>query len=132
MNQTIYSDLDITFRRHAITGDILKKTNTEDIKQSLALLLNTRFYDRCWHPEIGSYLPKMMFNQDDSYIKDIMRDQITNLITNYEPRITLENIWIGHASQEDVSNGKVTIRIDYYINVLNHRDTYIYTITRLR
>jgi phage baseplate assembly protein W len=133
MNKNIvYSDFDVTFRKNAMTGDVIKKTNVDDIRQSLYLLFNTSFYDRKWHPEIGSYIPQLLFNQDDQYIKDIVKDQVRKLIETYEPRITLEDIWIGHESKEDEVRGKVTVRVSYFINILNYKDTYIYTITRLR
>ena len=128
----IYSDFDITFRKNALTGDVIRKNNADDIRQSLAILLNTRFYDRVWHPEIGSYVPDLLFNQDDAYIKEIIKDQVVRLITSYEPRVTLDDVWVGHANKGDVEIGKVTIMISYTINVLNYKDTYIYTITRLR
>lgn len=128
----VYSDFDVTFRKNALTGDVIKKTNLEDIRQSLFLLFNTNFYERKWHPEIGSYLPKLMFNQDDLYIKELIKDQVRKLIGTYEPRITIEDIWIGHENKEDEAHGKVTIKVLYTVNLLNYSDTYIYTITRLR
>ena len=128
----VYSDFDVTFRKNALTGDIIKKTNVEDIRQSLFLLFNTNFYERKWHPEIGSYIPKLMFNQDDLYIKELIKDQVKKLIGTYEPRITIEDIWVGHENIEDEFRGKVTIKVLYTINLLNYSDTYIYTITRLR
>jgi phage baseplate assembly protein W len=128
----VYSDFDVTFRKNALTGDVIKKTNLEDIRQSLFLLFNTNFYERKWHPEIGSYLPKLMFNQDDLYIKELIKDQVRKLIATYEPRITIEDMWVGHETKEDESHGKVTIKVLYTVNLLNYRDTYIYTITRLR
>lgn len=131
-NNIVYSDFDVTFRRNALTGDVIKKTNIEDIRQSLFLLFNTNFYERKWHPEIGSYLPKLMFNQDDLYVKELIKDQVKKLIGTYEPRITIEDIWVGHENTEDEFHGKVTIKVLYTINLLNYSDTYIYTITRLR
>ena len=131
-NNIVYSDFDVTFRRNALTGDVIKKTNIEDIRQSLFLLFNTNFYERKWHPEIGSYLPKLMFNQNDLYVKELIKDQVKKLIGTYEPRITIEDIWVGHESIEDEFHGKVTIKVLYTINLLNYSDTYIYTITRLR
>lgn len=128
----VYSDFDVTFRKNIMTGDVIKKTNIEDIRQSLYLLFNTKFYDRKWHPEIGSYLPQLLFNQDDDYIKNIIKSQIELLIGTYEPRITIEDIWVGHENDMDKVLGKVTIRIRYHVNILNYDDTYIYTITRLR
>ena len=128
----VYSDFDVTFRKNALTGDVIKKTNLEDIRQSLFLLFNTNFYERKWHPEIGSYLPKLMFNQDDLYIKELIKDQVRKLIGTYEPRITIEDIWVGYENKEDETHGKVTIKVLYTVNLLSYSDTYIYTITRLR
>lgn len=128
----IYSDIDVQFRRNALTGDVIKKKNLDDIRQSLGLLLQTRFYDRKWHPEIGSYLPTLLFNQDDDFIKNVLKEQITELIGKYEPRVELNNISIAHESIEDVWHGKVTIRIDYTVIVTGVTDTYIYTVNRLR
>lgn len=128
----LYSDFDIGMRRNAMTGDVIRKKDLDDIKQSLGLLLMTRFYSRCWHPEIGSYLPTILFNQDDDYIKKIIEEQIETLITNYEPRVKLTDIKIYHASTEDEFHGRVTVRIEYQIVGLDLNDTYIYTINRVR
>jgi phage baseplate assembly protein W len=73
-----------------------------------------------------------MFNQDDLYIKELIKDQVRKLIGTYEPRITIEDIWVGHENKEDETHGKVTIKVLYTVNLLNYSDTYIYTITRLR
>ena len=61
INNIIYSDFDVTFKKNALTGDVIKKNNLEDIRQSIGLLLQTNFYERKWHPEIGSYLPIFSF-----------------------------------------------------------------------
>lgn len=132
MTDEIYSDFDIEFRKNAFTGDVIKKKNTDDIRQSLFLLLMTRYYDRKWHPEIGSYVPTLLFNQDDGYIEEIIKEQILQVIELYEPRIEVNSIVIGHERQEDVFNGRVTIKINYTIINLNIKDTYVFTINRLR
>lgn len=127
-----YSDFDIAFRRNAMTGDVIRKKDLDDIKQSLGLLLQTRFYSRCWHPEIGSYIPTLLFNQDDDYIKKIIEEQVETLITNYEPRIELTDIKVYHASTEDMYHGRVTVRLEYKVLILDVTDTFVYTINRLR
>jgi phage baseplate assembly protein W len=135
LNETskeFYSDFDIEFRRNALTGDVIKKKNLDDIRQSLGLLLETRFYDRKWHPEIGSYVPTMLFEQDDEYFRTVLTKQITNLIAKYEPRISVVSINIDHESAQDMFHGRLTIRINYTVNVLNIKDTYVYSINRLR
>ena len=58
----LYSDFDVEFNLNKKTKDVNIKRNLESIKQSLWCLLQTNFYDRKWHPEIGSYFPKMLFS----------------------------------------------------------------------
>ena len=134
MNQysEVYSDFDVNLKMNRMTGDVIKKKNNDDIRQSLGLLLRTRFYDRKWHPEIGSYLPTLLFNQDDEFIKTVLKEQITTLVENYEPRVTIESIEIGHENIQDSFNGKITIRIHYTINIINVKDTFVFSVNRLR
>ena len=134
MNQyaEVYSDFDVNLKMNRLTGDVVKKKNNDDIRQSLGLLLNTRFYDRKWHPEIGSYLPTLLFEQDDDFIKTVLKEQIMTLIENYEPRVTVESIEITHENLADVFHGKIIIRIHYIINIINVKDTYVFSANRLR
>ena len=84
------------------------------------------------YSEIGSYLPTLLFEQDDDYIKQILKEQIENIIENYEPRVQLNSVEIYTDSIEDEFHGRVTIKITYSVINLNITDTYIYTINRLR
>ena len=109
----IYSDIDIQFNLNKKTGDVNRKRDEESIKQSLWCLLKTNFYDRKWHPEIGSYFPKMLFSQSHPAVLYLMQKQITTLINNYEPRVSLNGVAVYYRNQHEEDLGIVTVEIAY-------------------
>ena len=48
-----YVDLDLDFARHPVTNDIVKIDDVEAVKRSVRNLVNTQFYERPFHPELG-------------------------------------------------------------------------------
>ena len=56
-----YSDIFTDFTRHAVTGELNKKTNESSIKQSVKNLLLTNKYERLFEPELGSNLKALLF-----------------------------------------------------------------------
>ncbi len=53
---TFFSDMFTDFSRHAVTGELNKKTNQSSVKQSVKNLLLTNKYERLFEPNIGSNL----------------------------------------------------------------------------
>jgi phage baseplate assembly protein W len=125
----IYSDFDVNLGLHPITKDVIKKTNENSVRQSLRLLLQTIFYDRKWHPEIGCNLNALLFGQLDAFQLYTTQEEISRIITYYEPRITLQECT---CEVSPTDSFKVILRLVYYINMLDKTDTYVYTINRLR
>lgn len=109
----IYSDIDIAFNLNRKTADVNKKRNFDSVRQSLWCLLQTNFYDMKWRPEIGSYFPKMLFSLDHPELLHLIKDQIKLLISQYEPRVSLQAVDVYHKSQEDADKGIVTVVITY-------------------
>ena len=109
----LYSDFDVEFNLNKKTKDVNIKRNLESIKQSLWCLLQTNFYDRKWHPEIGSYFPKMLFSLGHPELFHLLESQITILIQQHEPRIALNSVQVYHASQQDADKGAVTVNISF-------------------
>ncbi len=109
----IYSDIDIQFNLNKKTGDVNRKRDEESIKQSLWCLLKTNFYDRKWHPDIGSYFPKMMFSQSHPAVLYLMEKQISTIITRCEPRVSLGGVMVYYRNQHEEDLGIVTVEIIY-------------------
>lgn len=48
-----YSDFDIAFKAHPVTGDLCRKVGVNSVVQSIINLIQTNHYERPFHPEIG-------------------------------------------------------------------------------
>jgi len=81
-----YKDLDLNFIAHPVTGDIVKKTGSDAVVQSVKNLVLTEFYDKPFHPEIGCQVHGILFENMSSITAGSIRDSIWRVITNFEPR----------------------------------------------
>ena len=88
----IYKDLDLNFGRNVITNDVNNLTDVEAVKRSVRNLINTNHYERPFHPEIGSNLRAMLFENISPQMTHVIGKQIDLLIKNYEPRCRLVQV----------------------------------------
>ena len=88
----IYKDLNLDFQKNTATKDIQKLTDVEAVKRSVRNLINTNHYERPFHPEIGSNLRAMLFENITPQITHVISKQIELLLKNYEPRCRLVQV----------------------------------------
>ena len=88
----IYKDLNLNFEKNTVTKDIQKITDIEAVKRSVRNLINTNHYEKPFHPEIGSNLRAMLFENLTPQMNHLISKQIEKLITNYEPRVKLVQV----------------------------------------
>jgi len=88
-NTRTFSDLDLNFIANPNTGDVTKKFDENAIKQSVKNLIQTNFYERLFHPEIGSQVRALLFEPYSPMLDAMLTRAITNTINNYEPRVQL-------------------------------------------
>ena len=89
---TLYADLDLRLRKHPGNGDIRPLTDIDAIKNSVKNLLLTNSGDRPFHPEIGSGVTALLFENADAYVANALKENIKLTLTRLEPRI--ENITV--------------------------------------
>jgi len=89
-NTRLYSDIDINFTPHPVTGDIMKKTDYSAISQSIQNLLLTNHYEKPFRPEYGTNIRKLLFEPMDLMTASIINEEIRNSIKNFEPRVLIE------------------------------------------
>ena len=85
----IYQDLNLDFQTNSATKDIQKITDIEAVKRSVRNLINLNHYEKPFHPEIGSNLRAMLFENMTPQMNALISRQIEELIQNYEPRARL-------------------------------------------
>lgn len=88
----IFSDLNLNFTPHPVTGDISLKYDAESIKQSLRNLLQIRHYEKPFHSEIGSPLRELLFEPITPLTETITRRAIIDLVANFEHRVQLVDV----------------------------------------
>ena len=85
----IYKDLNLDFQINTATKDIKKITDVESVKRAVRNLVNLNHYEKPFHPEIGSNLRAMLFENMTPQMNVLISRQIEELIQNYEPRARL-------------------------------------------
>ena len=88
----IYKDLNLGFQQNTATKDIQKLTDVEAVKRSVRNLINTNHYEKPFHPEIGSNLRAMLFENMTPTMNHVISKNIELLIINYEPRCRLVQV----------------------------------------
>ena len=56
-----FADIDLSFKVNPFTKDIYLKTDEEAVKTALKNLIQTRNFERPFHPEIGTQIHSLMF-----------------------------------------------------------------------
>ena len=87
-----YKDVSLSFTRHPITGDIASLIDADAVKRSVRNLINTDFFERPFHPEIGSNIRKTLFEPVDAATAETLSIYIEECIVNNEPRVELSSV----------------------------------------
>jgi len=110
----IYKDLNLSFQQNTATKDIQKLTDVEAVKRSVRNLINTNHYEKPFHPEIGSNLRAMLFENITPQMNHMISKNIELLIKNYEPRCRLVQV----NTQPMFDRNGYSCQISFY--VVNH------------
>lgn len=118
-----FTDLDLSFRVNPFTKDLYLKTDEEAVKTALKHLIQTRNFERPFHPEIGTQIHSLMFENFSSAVKIAMQRTIQESIEKFEPRVRLVDVDI----RESIDSNDLVVNIVF---TLKNTDTPI-TITTL-
>ena len=88
----VYKDLNLNFDVNPITSDVTTVTDVNAVKRSVRNLLLTNHYDRPFHPEIGSNVQYLLFENFGPITGNQLSRQIEELIANFEPRARVETV----------------------------------------
>ena len=88
----VYKDLNLNFTRNPVTGDVAIVTDVNAVKRSIRNLLLTNHYERPFHPEIGSDIPALLFENFGPITGNQLSRNIEEMILNFEPRARVETV----------------------------------------
>ena len=83
-----FKDISLSFEPHPITKDLPVLKNERAITRSIRNLVETIPNERFFNPDLGSEVRSSLFEFADFGTGSIIRDQILNAISNYEPRVS--------------------------------------------
>ena len=89
LNGRQYRDLDLFFAKRSRDKDVNVLSNVTAIKRSVRNLVLTNFYEKPFHPEIGSGVRELLFENATPLTSLAINQAITDVIKNYEPRAQL-------------------------------------------
>lgn len=93
-NTRVFSDIDLSFEKHPATKDIFAKYDTNAIKNSVKNLVMTKHFERHFHSEVGSNVNSMLFELAGPVMVSLLKTEITDVITNFEPRVVVQDIQV--------------------------------------
>ena len=123
-----YKDLDLNFKAHPVTKDVVKRTGNAAIIGALRNLILTNIGEKPFQPNFGSRIRGLLF-EDVSYITaNIIQSEIDNTIKNFEPRVGVDAIRV--QANPDQNRYDVTIR--FFINNLEAPVTINFFLEKVR
>lgn len=107
----IYSDIDFTFTKKPVTGDVALSYDEQAVIRSIRNLLLTNYYERPFNPELGSNLNALLFEPVSPLTSTSLEREISTMIENYEPRATLNSITVIPQPDQNAYN----VSLSFYI-----------------
>ena len=115
-NSRRWSDLDLDFRAHPVTKDIVIKTDVEAVKRSVRNLILTNRYERPFQPDIDGGVTRYLFELATPHTKNDVESAVRLCIANFEPRAEVLDVFVGGDLDRNGFDVTITFR------VVNHPD----------
>ena len=107
----IYKDLNLAFEQNTATKDIQKIKDVEAVKRSVRNLINLNHYEKPFHPEIGSNLRAMLFENITPQMSHAIQKEISLLLENFEPRAKLVQV----STMPEFDKNAYSATISFYV-----------------
>ena len=87
-----FKDININFKKHPVTNDLVVSRDASAIKQSIVNLLLTNRGERLFQPEYGSDIRSQLFEPLDYATAANVKRLILYSIQQFEPRIVVRTL----------------------------------------
>ena len=108
----IYSDIDFTFTKKPVTGDVALSYDDQAVIRSVRNLLSTNHFERPFNPDLGSNLNALLFELVSPLTSTALQREITTTIENYEPRANLKEVVVEPLADQNAYNVTLTFYIE--------------------
>ena len=87
MASKAFKDINLSFKRHPVTNDVVTIRDEDAIKRSVRNIIFTIIGEKPFEPNFGSIINNALFELDTTLNQIRISDEIKNSLENYEPRI---------------------------------------------
>ena len=124
-----YKDLNLNFARHPITKDITPITDAAAVKRSVRNLVQYGHYEKPFHPEVGSGVRDILFENMTPITANALQRKIQDTIKNFEPRALLASVEV----IPNFDNNRYEVIVEFYLqNAPNEFVDISFALERLR
>ena len=106
-----FKDISMSFEVNPLTDDLIAIKNQTAIARSLRNLVLTTPGERFFNEGIGSQVNNLLFNNVDDITAVSVRNEIINVIENYEPRVELGDVDVSANIDDYEMDVKLTYKI---------------------
>lgn len=108
----IYSDIDFTFTKKPVVGDVALSYDNQAVIRSIRNLLSTRHYERPFNPDLGSNMDALLFEMVSPLTANALKNEITVTIQNYERRATIKDVVVVAQPDKNAYEATITFYIE--------------------
>jgi len=105
-----FKDINLSFKRHPVTNDLVAITNEDAIKRSVKNIVFTILGEKPFSPNFGSFVSESLFELNTSYDSIAIEDEIQSVLYQFEPRI--DNISVTVSIVADSNEMNATVQYD--------------------
>ena len=125
----VYKDLNLNFTKHPVKKDIVPLSGAAAVKRSVRNLVQYGHFEKPFHPEIGSGIRDLLFENMTPFTANTLARKIEDVITNFEPRALLAGVEVIPRFDEN----QYEVIVEFYIqNAPSEIVDLTFTLERIR
>lgn len=105
-----YSDLNLDFIAHPMTGDVTILTDMNALIRSVRNLVLTSSYDRPFRPQLDSGIHRYLFEPMNSLTAVRIKNAIEKTVKQSEPRVELVDVVVASNEQKNSFDVSIVFR----------------------
>ena len=102
-----FKDVNLSFKRHPVTNDILTLRNEDAIKRSVHNIVLTIIGEKPFMNEFGTMINASLFELDTDLNNIAIEQQIISSLQRYEPRIQIDTVLVSVDGEHNSMSAQV-------------------------
>ena len=110
MASRAFKDINLSFKRHPVTNDVVAIRDEDAIKRSVRNIIFTILGEKPFEPNFGSVINESLFDLSTNLSEIRVSDEIKASLNNHEPRI--DNIDVTVRVSPDTNEMNATVQYE--------------------